>query len=282
MTAAAGTRPAGPVSERHTSRAIAAIAQAARTEHDFPGWLAGVLAAAAGQIGGSDELITGRGGSWEASLVGQLAKGTVGYDDECLPSPAGRGMLTDARARQIREACDWGDLTQRQIAAEFGVSPGTVSGIATRRTLGVAQVKIRLHGTGEECRELAGRLPAITRRAERVRALRPPRRLAPGAGVDRDAALRRSSMARPSLSYASCPQERGGRVARLSFNGGRSWSESSGAGLATPVPDSAFQPSMTSPTATTVATWRFGSSAEGAFITASPRRSDPEDSGVSS
>jgi hypothetical protein len=115
--------------------AVKAVIQAARSEHDFAGWLAQVLAAAAGQLGGSDELTIGRPGSWEASFVDQLVKGTVGYGDEYLPGPV-RGKLTDANARQIKEACDWGDATQREIAAEFGVSPSTVSDIATGRTWG--------------------------------------------------------------------------------------------------------------------------------------------------
>jgi hypothetical protein len=122
------------VSETYTSRGVAAIMQAARTEHDFAGWLAAVLAEAAGRLGSSDMLTAGRPGSWEAALVRQLLAGTVGEDDEHLPRPTGRGRLTDARVRQIRDAGEWGELTQRQIAAEFGVSPGTVSDIVTGRT----------------------------------------------------------------------------------------------------------------------------------------------------
>ena len=37
------------MSETYSARAVAALTQAARTEHDFAGWLAQVLAAAAGQ-----------------------------------------------------------------------------------------------------------------------------------------------------------------------------------------------------------------------------------------
>jgi Helix-turn-helix len=124
------------VTKTYTARAVAAITQAARTEHDFAGWLARVLADAAGQLGGSDELIIGRPGSWEASFVDQLVKGTVGYSDEYLPGPVAGRKLTDAKARQIREACDWDEMTQREIAAQFGVSPSTVSDIATGRTWG--------------------------------------------------------------------------------------------------------------------------------------------------
>jgi Helix-turn-helix len=123
------------VSEPYTSRAVDAITQAARAEYDFGGWLAGVLAAA-GRLGSSDALIQGRPGSWEASLVDQLVKGTVGHGDEYLPAPAGRRKLTDAKVRQIREACDWAEMTQRQIAAEFGVSASTVSDIASGKTWG--------------------------------------------------------------------------------------------------------------------------------------------------
>ena len=120
----------------YTGQATAAIIRAARAEHDFAGWLAGVLAGVAGQLGSSDALTEGRPGSWEASLVDQLVKGTVGYDDAYLPGPAGNRKLTDAKARQIRQACAWGEMTQRQIAAEHGVSLSTVNDIAAGRTWG--------------------------------------------------------------------------------------------------------------------------------------------------
>jgi hypothetical protein len=119
----------------YTVRAVNAITQAARVEHDFAGWLAHVLAAAAGQLGGSDELTIGRPGSWEASLVDQLVKGTVGYGDEYLPGPGRGRKLTDARVREMRARLDYGE-TQRELAAEFGVSPSTVSDIAAGRTWG--------------------------------------------------------------------------------------------------------------------------------------------------
>lgn len=124
------------MSETHTTRAVKAITQAARAEHDFAGWLAQVLAAAAGQLGSSDALIEGRPGSWEASFVDQLVKGTVGYDDEYLPGPAGRTKLTDARVREIRWRYDdgIGGVTQAELATEFGVSASTVSDIVAGKT----------------------------------------------------------------------------------------------------------------------------------------------------
>ena len=61
-----------------------AVLKAARSEHDFGGWLAHVLAAAAAELGSSDALTAGRPGSWEADLVQRLVKGTVGWNDEYL------------------------------------------------------------------------------------------------------------------------------------------------------------------------------------------------------
>jgi hypothetical protein len=118
--------------DTYTSRAGAATLRAARTEHDFGGWLGQVLAQVAGQLGCSDALTEGRPGSWEASLVDQLVKGTVGYDDKYLPPP--RTKLTDAKARQIRDQAVYGEATHEETAAEFGVAQSTVSDIATGKT----------------------------------------------------------------------------------------------------------------------------------------------------
>lgn len=74
----------------YSRAAVDAICAAVDGEHDVPGWLAAVLAQAAARKGGSDALTAGRPDSWEASLVDELVKGTVGYDDEYLPS--GEGM----------------------------------------------------------------------------------------------------------------------------------------------------------------------------------------------
>ncbi|SRR6266851_3169529 len=118
----------------YTSRGVAAVTQAARTEHDFAGWLASVLAAATGRLGSSDALTEGRPGSWEAALVDQLVKDTVGHDDKYLPAPTGRRKLTDEKARQIRDTAGWGEMTQQEIADQFGVSRSTVSDLVRGRT----------------------------------------------------------------------------------------------------------------------------------------------------
>ena len=68
------------------SAAITALTTAVQHEHDFAGWLADVLAAVAARHGSSYALIAGRPGSWEASLVTNLVRGTVGLDDEHLDS----------------------------------------------------------------------------------------------------------------------------------------------------------------------------------------------------
>jgi hypothetical protein len=71
----------------YTAAAVKALARAAEEEHDFPGFLADVLVRAAARLGSLDALTSGRPGSWEAALVDQLVRGTVGYHDEYLPDP---------------------------------------------------------------------------------------------------------------------------------------------------------------------------------------------------
>jgi hypothetical protein len=120
----------------HTHRAVRAVLQAARAEHDFADWLAQVLAKVAGQIGSSEALTAGRPGSWEAALVDQLVCGTVGYDGEALPGPIGK--LTDAQVREIRWRYDdgIGGVTQRELAAEYGVAASTISDIVNYQSWG--------------------------------------------------------------------------------------------------------------------------------------------------
>jgi len=78
------TRVPKPAAPGYTALAVAAVTGAARAEQDFGGWLAGVLATVAAGLGGSDALTAGRPGSWEASLVDRVVKGTVGEADENL------------------------------------------------------------------------------------------------------------------------------------------------------------------------------------------------------
>jgi hypothetical protein len=70
--------------DSYTDRAATAIVDAVRGEHDFSGWLAHVLATAAAELGSTAALTAGRPGSWEANLVQQLVRGTVGWDDDHL------------------------------------------------------------------------------------------------------------------------------------------------------------------------------------------------------
>ena len=66
----------------YTGAAHAAVLAAVRAEHDFAGWLAGVLATVAADLGSTHALVDGRPGSWEAEHVRGLVNGTVGWDDE--------------------------------------------------------------------------------------------------------------------------------------------------------------------------------------------------------
>lgn len=69
----------------YTRQAVAAVRRAVRSESDFPGWLASVLATAVSDHEqGGFALVTGRPGSWEAEHVHRLIVGTVGEDDAML------------------------------------------------------------------------------------------------------------------------------------------------------------------------------------------------------
>ena len=59
----------------YTAFAGAAVLAAAAAEHDFGGWLAEVLEGVARDLGGSEALVAGRPGSWEAEHVRRLAAG---------------------------------------------------------------------------------------------------------------------------------------------------------------------------------------------------------------
>jgi hypothetical protein len=79
-----------PATEDLRAEAIRVLSAAARRTHedgsarDFAEFLAGVLAAAAANLGGAERLLAGRPGSWEASLVRSLVVGTVGEDPSDL------------------------------------------------------------------------------------------------------------------------------------------------------------------------------------------------------
>ena len=74
--------------QSYTDRATTAMIEAVREEHDFSGWLAHILATAAAEVGSTVALTAGRPGSWEANLVQQLVRGTVGWDEDYLADHA--------------------------------------------------------------------------------------------------------------------------------------------------------------------------------------------------
>ena len=59
----------------YTAAATDAVRAAVAAEHDFGGWLSHVLEDVARELGGSEALVAGRPGSWEAEHVRRLAAG---------------------------------------------------------------------------------------------------------------------------------------------------------------------------------------------------------------
>lgn len=69
----------------YTRRAVEALCEAFEGEHDFAGWLTPVLARVAARAGGTEALLAGRPGSWEAAFLRDLLTATLGPGDEQLP-----------------------------------------------------------------------------------------------------------------------------------------------------------------------------------------------------
>jgi hypothetical protein len=64
--------------------AVQVLTRAAREAGDFADFLAAAAAGAAANVGGTETLLSGRPGSWEADFTRQLVAGTVGWDGEYL------------------------------------------------------------------------------------------------------------------------------------------------------------------------------------------------------
>jgi hypothetical protein len=75
----------------HDYQLLAALRTAHAAGEDIGETLARGLARLAAELGGSFEVIKARPGSWEAALVAELLRGTVGPDDEELPAYGGLG-----------------------------------------------------------------------------------------------------------------------------------------------------------------------------------------------
>jgi hypothetical protein len=97
--------------DKSRDEAVAALTAAAKTEHDFPGWLADVLAVVSAKLGSTAALTAGRPGSWEAALVRQLVEGTVGEDLEQWAAGTKTHLAppeqSDDSVRKIGEAVEY-------------------------------------------------------------------------------------------------------------------------------------------------------------------------------
>jgi hypothetical protein len=69
----------------HDYALLGAIRTAHAAGEDVAETIARALARLAAELGGSSEVLRNRPGSWEASSVRELLRGTVGPDDEALP-----------------------------------------------------------------------------------------------------------------------------------------------------------------------------------------------------
>lgn len=73
---------------------------------DFAGFVAGVLTAAAANVGDTDRLLAGRPGSWEASLIRSLVTGTVGDDPSDLLRERTEPIVVTLNVAEMLERLD--------------------------------------------------------------------------------------------------------------------------------------------------------------------------------
>jgi hypothetical protein len=74
---------------------------------DFADFLAGALAATAANLGGIEDLLAGRSGSWEADCVRQLLVGTVGEDEAYLFEHRSEPLVIRVHAADILNDLGW-------------------------------------------------------------------------------------------------------------------------------------------------------------------------------
>jgi len=130
-----------PAPDTTRAAADAILAMVREREYDFPGLLAAVLASVAAELGSTYALVASRPGSWEASLVLDLVRGTVGHGDEGLSTyklaeaataPGAPAMLTPEDRRTVLEALDVAAEYKRDRAAscpDCDASPALAVGL---------------------------------------------------------------------------------------------------------------------------------------------------------
>jgi len=102
----------GPGGGGLQAEAIRALTAAARrtcddgSPRDFAGFLADTLAATAANVGGTERLLAGRPGSWEAALVHSLVFGTVGDDPSDLLRARTEPVVVTLNVAEMLEGLD--------------------------------------------------------------------------------------------------------------------------------------------------------------------------------
>jgi hypothetical protein len=87
--------PGRPSVSGHDAQLLAALRTAHAAGEDIGETVARALARLAAEVGGMWQVLANRPGSWEAALIAELLRGTVGPDDENLPAygPGAGGSL---------------------------------------------------------------------------------------------------------------------------------------------------------------------------------------------
>lgn len=139
---------------------------------DFAGFLAEVLAATAANVGGPDLLLAARPGSWEASHVDALLRGTMGDDpDDWLPLRTEPLAIT----LNVAELVETGDLHPGLLGLDAAVDEvgARYESAVEDEALEAWDIEIDAltNRYVEEYRRYADRFTAAARAAARIRGL---------------------------------------------------------------------------------------------------------------
>jgi len=118
---------------------------------DFAGFLAQVLAATAANVGGPECLLAGRPGSWEASHVDALLRGTVGDEPDSWQAYRTEPLVITLNVAELIESTD-------HHPGLFGLDDAIDS--AGLRYEAAADDEAALNAWGAEIETLAGRYKA--------------------------------------------------------------------------------------------------------------------------
>lgn len=132
--------------------AVSVLTAAARTSPDFAEFVTHALAGAAANLGGIEELLAGRPGSWEAHQLRELLTATVGHDEQYLHGHRTEPLVIRVHVDDVLHEIGYADLyyldadieLNRREDAIYAAAPAVLTGEAQTALDALEQLRERL------------------------------------------------------------------------------------------------------------------------------------------